>query len=214
MDLHTARVAPDWQLVEAKKRNTWQRLAATTQGVVTPANGLSLLGFALVCLGSWQLYRHAWAMGLSLIIIGRLADLADGHVANATGTKSQLGEFIDATCDKLAVAVIASLAIVTGVMPLWFVCVLLAVNIYLAGFGLLVGRKYDVHPNRPAKLGTFAAWAAVVFVITDAAWPNRVLHILGLLVMVLFVVLSAAGLYVYHRDLRAKLVSRTDAATP
>ncbi len=202
MDLHTARVTPDWQLVDAKKRNAWQRLAAGTQGVVTPANGLSLLGFVLVCVGSWRLYRHVWAVGLGMIVIGRLADLADGYVANATGTKSPLGEFVDATCDKLAVAVVASLAIVTGVMPLWFVCVLLAVNAYLAGFGLLAGRKHGVHPNRPAKLATFAAWAAVVFLITDAAWPNRALHILGLLTMALFVAFSAGGLYVYHRDLR------------
>src|SRR5690349_11384075 len=102
MKLHHAGTKPDWDLVAASKRNSWQRLAKLSYGVMTPGNLLSFIGILLVGIGLAAINRqHIWK-GLVLLAMGRLCDILDGSAAEYTGTKSPLGEAVDASLDKIA----------------------------------------------------------------------------------------------------------------
>src|SRR5260370_1427998 len=100
MNLHHAD-KPDWEKQPPDSWNVWQRLAARTQGVITPANFVSLAGVAMVITGLVLITVNSVLLGTLLVIIGRMADILDGIVAEMTHTKSPLGELIDATIDKM-----------------------------------------------------------------------------------------------------------------
>lgn len=96
-------IAERFQFGEAfeEELNAWQKIAAATNDVVTPANGIDAAGFAAAMYGlnrldSW--WGIGWAAG------GIMADMVDGKVARATGTQSPLGEAIDAGGDKIKLA--------------------------------------------------------------------------------------------------------------
>jgi len=212
MDLHTPNDTPDWTLISSKDANAWQRLALATRGVITPANIVSVMGLLLVTWGADDLRGNAWVFGLSLIAMGRLADLADGLVANYTKTKSRFGEAVDATCDKLAIGIIVIAALVAHVIPVWFLAVILAYNIYLTFFGLMKGRKYHLHASRYAKLAIFASWLALLGMVIYVERPSTLMFILVAIMSFAYGVLAVFALYTYHRDLY-KATSERQALT-
>ena len=115
MQLHHSSGRPDWEATRPTERNSWQRLAARSHGWLAPANGLTLVGFGLVLGGSGYIFAHAYWWGLMLMLGGRLLDIADGWVAERTGTKSPLGEALDAGLDKVGGILALAVLVVTGV---------------------------------------------------------------------------------------------------
>ncbi len=101
MNLHRAESTADWDKCRPSERNIFQKVAATTKGVVTPGNFLTLMGGACVGSGLVDVHNGKTKRGTWKIGIGRVADIFDGAVADITGTKSSLGEMLDATVDKL-----------------------------------------------------------------------------------------------------------------
>src|SRR4051794_15939162 len=102
LDLHHASEA-DWKRLPAAERNSWQRLAARTQGIVTPANLISLGGAAVVFYGLYLIAHSQIVTGILTVLAGRAADIIDGYIAHRTGTKSPLGEAVDVTIDKITI---------------------------------------------------------------------------------------------------------------
>lgn len=85
----------------APQPNVWQKISDATGTVVTPANLLDAAGFAgakygIENLDSWQ--------GIIVAASSFLADVADGKIARATHTSSELGETVDAAGDKVKLA--------------------------------------------------------------------------------------------------------------
>ena len=91
----------DWENQSPEADNIFQFIARHTHGVVTPANAISLAGLFLTISGIRDVSKGDTKEGLSKIFIGRLLDIADGTVAEATKTKSPLGEKVDAGVDKV-----------------------------------------------------------------------------------------------------------------
>ena len=120
----------DWQLSSEDCWNTWQKIAAETDGIITPANiidGLSVVAEAKVqrdlVLGHKMMIeagrsdldadtqRRQFLDGAQQKIDSLMADCAlifvdkiDGTVAQATGTTSRVGEYVDAGRDALVTA--------------------------------------------------------------------------------------------------------------
>lgn len=170
IEWHFATPAPEWAAVPPRKRNSWQRLAASTKGMLTPGNITSAAGVSLVIAGlsaMWQ--EHLWT-GLALIALGRLGDLLDGAIAHKTGTKSPLGEAVDATCDKIGA--FATLVVFAGAGLLWWPAALLIglQNLINALIALIAKRrKYGLHPLVTGKIATAGEWIALLgFALTAA----------------------------------------------
>lgn len=191
MPLHTS-TKPDWQDIPADKRNFWQRYAAATRGVLAPANLLSVVGAVMVIYGLFLLLDHQTIiLGVCLILLGRLADVADGFVADKTGTKSPFGEATDATIDKILLGLALIFFLVGQIIPTVVTLILLT----HAAFNTLVGfagyfRRLPVHPSRYGKYATAAEWLSISLFVLLNVISNDMLQIMAWLSLGVFILLA------------------------
>lgn len=171
LQLHRSRQKPDWELVAVAERNWSQRLAAATSGIVTPANCMTILGVVLVGYGLILLPSQLF-YGVAFILVGRLFDLLDGIVADATGTKGPLGELMDATADKI---VLFGTGLAVG--ALGFISWFIIIPLFLQNIAnVLIGynaKKHHVtlHPSSIGKVATTLQWAGIIGLIATYEIP-------------------------------------------
>ncbi len=118
MNLHRSGKIPDWENIPSDQRNNWQKLAAKTNGFITPGNIITMSGAALVLSGAKDIKNNKERKGFAKLVIGRIADLADGLVADKTGTKSSKGESLDAFVDSAEMIAFLPLIVRKGYLPL------------------------------------------------------------------------------------------------
>lgn len=75
-----------------------------------------------------------------IMLIAYISDLLDGYVARKTNTISELGKAIDPVADKIYVGVLVIAMVSKGLVPLWFVLILLGKDV-ITMIGALVVRK-------------------------------------------------------------------------
>jgi phosphatidylglycerophosphate synthase len=126
---------------------------------------LLLVAFGLVLIAGGRLW-----LGLALVGIGRICDILDGAAAEVTGTKSPLGEALDASFDKIeAFAALIILAAV-GALPWGVAVAVLAHNIFVAAVSLVARyRRLRIHPLAAGKITGFIEWIAIMAFIARAA---------------------------------------------
>ena len=207
MRLHRASKQADWERLPAAGWNRWQRLAARTHKVVTPGNIVSLAGLILVIAGLILIaQRHLWA-GIVVLGIGRALDIVDGFVADRTGTKSHIGEGIDAGFDKAAALGTLVVFATSHVIPLWLALLVGVQNAATALFSLaadMAGRT--IHPNIAGKLGTAALWLGFGGLVAGTAAHTHWLAHAGAVVVVGAVLLSGGATlhYMYGTFMRRR----------
>ena len=162
MQLHRTTGQPDWADIKPAQRNRWQRLAAATNGVITPANAVTVIGLVLVVYGLIKIGRGSYWVGLIAVAIGRLLDVVDGWLAQSTATKSPLGEIMDATVDKIGTFLTLIVFLTSGIGPRWIIVAVATPHI-LISIIVLVGRSRNVrlHPSRLGKLSMALLWVVL-----------------------------------------------------
>ena len=188
MKLHRVSGEPDWSAVATQDRNTWQRLASASKGVVTPGNVVTVLGLTLVILGLIAIDRHDYWLGLILLAIGRLADLLDGWLADRTGTKSPLGEAADVLADKAATIFTLAVFFMDKLVPWPLLGLALLPHLIITLLPLTKSwRQHRLHPSRAGKLSMAMLWVSIPGVIlalaldSDGDWLKVVFEV-GLVV--------------------------------
>lgn len=161
MDLHRTSAKPEWETTAPAQRTAIQNLAASTHGIVTPPNIITVVGLGLVVYGLIEIMQqHLW-LGILWVIIGRLLDIADGMAAQATHTKSPLGEIFDATADKAGTFLTIIVFVLAGITPWWAALALALPQLIIAVVILYKKRAgQGVHPTRQGKLSMAALWLA------------------------------------------------------
>lgn len=163
MNLHRTTGKPDWDKVALSERNSFQKLAAATHGIVSPANVISLIGLGLVVVGLMEVINQQFWMGLGLLAVGRLLDIVDGAVAEATQTKSPLGELFDAAADKVGTLLTIVALFVANVTYWWVIAALLIPQVIIPIVIYYKRQKgINVHPTRQGKLSMAAVWVGIV----------------------------------------------------
>jgi cardiolipin synthase len=185
MRLHRNSGKPDWIRIPPSSRNRWQRLAAATHGIVTPGNVFSIIGLVLVIAGLILLAQREFVAGVILVAIGRLADLADGQSADKTGTKSPLGEIVDASFDKIGAILAIIVFAVCGLAPVLIMAVIAVQNISNIMYSYIARRrKVPLHPSAAGKISTAGQWLVFLLFIVAAAnggiWPAVAYSIAGM----------------------------------
>lgn len=196
MKLHRTTGQPDWTPVAHAKRNFWQRLAAQTNGLLTIGNVFTMIGLVLVIYGLGEIIGYHYYFGGILLAVGRLCDLVDGWLADITGTKSPLGELLDAVVDKIGtVATIVALFIAT-IAPWWVLAAILLPHILIA---LIIALKRSsgihVHPSHIGKLSMAAAWVGILGLVFIAGWQIDWPHPIVALVDAIVALSVTAGFY-------------------
>lgn len=195
MQLHHTSGKPDWFTVKKSDYNVWQKLARSTNGIVTPGNITTVLGFGLVIVGLLQISFHHYWLGIVTVSIGRMFDLLDGWLAEKTQTKSPLGESFDAIADKLGTLFTLVVLVFTHIVPIGTVVLVAAPQLILPFFTLIAhSRHKSIHPSRAGKLSMAFAWVSLAgFVILKAADLHAAVPLI--LATAFAITSSAFGLY-------------------
>jgi phosphatidylglycerophosphate synthase len=192
LNMHRAKKVPDWSAVAEAERNGWQRLAARTGGVVTPANAVTLIGAVVTLWGVGELLARAVWPAVILLVVGRLLDVADGWVAEHTGTKSGLGEILDAVTDKVVTVLTVVGMFLAQVAPAWLMGALVLPHIIITVITFIDrARGVELHPSRLGKTTMLLAWIAIPLMILVRAAHLASGNPFAILVT-LFVLVSAA----------------------
>lgn len=204
MNLHHSADAPDWHKIHDAERTYVQKLAAHTRGVVTPANLISVIGLGLVVYGLWLITDNQIWLGLAVVVVGRLLDLVDGLVAEATKTKSPLGELVDASVDKAATVLSVIALLVIEVASWWIIGVLILPQLLIALVSL-VKRRRDVRlqPSLAGKLSMALVWVSVAgLLILHQVQGTGLLLFSTYTAITLSVILGCAATwqYIYKHD--------------
>jgi phosphatidylglycerophosphate synthase len=167
MDLHRS-LRSDWSNITPQERNIWQRLAAASYGVFTPGNVISVVGGITVIYGLYLFYKNQLIDGCGAIVIGRLCDLLDGLVAEHTKTKSPLGEFVDATVDKILIVLALFVLVNLGLIPLLVGTVLFIHACYMIGIAAVARiKRISIHPSASGKYATAFEWVCASLYILE-----------------------------------------------
>lgn len=162
MGLRELHRRADWYSLSDKERTPVQRLAARSYGLITPANGISMLGLVLTITGLALFYSRQYIIGLSFVGAGRICDIIDGHVARKTRTSSPFGEGLDAAFDKIMVVAACTVLMWLGVLPVVVGVAVLVLQLTVAGLALAV--RHDgrgLHPVRIGKYAMFGLWLVI-----------------------------------------------------
>lgn len=168
MKLHRA-LRSDWSEIAPQQRTLWQRCAAASRGIITPGNLITLIGALLVIRGLYDLAHGQLITGIALLLVGRMADILDGMVADYTKTKSPLGEAVDAVTDKVLTIVALYVLLDKQLLPL-IIGVIMALHVLYNIIVTTVARQLHVslHPSLTGKLSALFEWACVgLFVLID-----------------------------------------------
>ena len=136
--------------------------------VFTP-NWLTVLRIALIPTGVWALFHSPTAMWQSIawliyFILG-MTDILDGHWARKSNRTTPLGAFLDPVADKALIgSAMISLAILDR-FPWWIVAVILAREIGITIFRLLVIRDGVIPASKGGKIKTLTQNFGVSFYI-------------------------------------------------
>lgn len=104
-------------------------------------NGLTLARGLLTCMLAGFLFGPlppgglAWAPAI-LYTLERVIDFFDGYVARSTRNETKLGAILDIEFDGLGILVASGLAIQMGHLPLWYLLLGLARQLFVAGIWL------------------------------------------------------------------------------
>lgn len=162
MNLHRVGQSADWEDIPAEQRNTFQKVAARTRGAITPGNAVSILGMGLVISGAREYTKGNRARGLVLMAAGRVCDNIDGFVADKTGTKSRIGEAVDAVGDKAIAAAVLPMMIDNGTISENVGAAFITKNIVnTASTSIAKKRGAEIHASAAGKQNTFGESATV-----------------------------------------------------
>lgn len=211
MNLHRANKKADWDEIPANERNVFQRIAAKTDGVVTPGNATSVVGAFTVASGLKDIYKGKTKRGIVKVGIGRVGDLVDGTVADKTGTKGPKGEATDAGIDKALMLTALPVLVKKGGLPKYAAGALLAQNAASAAIAAQAKQEdVTLHPSEDGKKAVFGQWGAVgLYGLAEAARradaPNvaRGLEAAGLASLAVATVLGTKAVIGYHAEVQA-----------
>ncbi len=164
MDLHRTRDRGEWSYVKPEDQNRWQKIADRTDGIATPGNAISLVGAIAVGSGLFDISNGHTSKGVFKIGLGRYADILDGKVAAKTGTKSPIGEGVDAAIDKIELGAALPVMLNNKIINKTTFGSILAPNVANVGLSMVAKyRKINVHPSKAGKIATFGQWFAIGF---------------------------------------------------
>ncbi|MFZ9870342.1 MAG: CDP-alcohol phosphatidyltransferase family protein [Candidatus Kapaibacteriota bacterium] len=143
-------------------------LAPTRDDLLTASNLISLFRLLLTAPVAYLIYTdHTW-WAFGLCWFAALTDWLDGYVARATNTVSEWGKVIDPVADKVLVGTIVVMLLVRGLLPLWFVALVIGRDVLIV-LGGVVARRYStvVLPSMwSGKLAVSAiAWTGVTALV-------------------------------------------------
>lgn len=132
---------------------------------MTVSNFLSILRILLIVPVAFLILSdNAGLRVWAAVIIGvaALTDFLDGYYARRLGEVTDLGKILDPVADKVGIGVVAIILALQGLIPAWFIVVVLFRDIAILMGGAYLSRKTAVPPQSTAV----GKWTAAVVALT------------------------------------------------
>ncbi|MFI6791550.1 CDP-alcohol phosphatidyltransferase family protein [Nonomuraea sp. NPDC050383] len=151
-----------------------------------------------------------WAIGV--LAVAGFTDWLDGKIARAFNQTSKLGRIIDPAADKLYVFATILALLVRGVIPWWLVALILARELFVAGFFPVLRRHgyraLQVHFLGKAAMFNLMYAFPLLFLASHTGWYAEMARVTGWAFAV-----WGTGLYWWAGVLYAVQVRRLITAT-
>lgn len=163
MELNASRKKPDWEYIDNAQHNFFQKWASKTNGIITPGNVASIMGFSLVHSGFRDLRNKNRPKALIKIFSGKLLSAVDGTISDLTGTKSPKGRVLNAVVEKCEIVeALASSALINKEIPFFPALVMTIQNTSNSLCETLAHRwGAEIRPTEEHRLANVAQWAAI-----------------------------------------------------
>jgi CDP-diacylglycerol--glycerol-3-phosphate 3-phosphatidyltransferase len=115
-------------------------------------------------------HRQSWMV--VIIVVAGLTDFFDGYVARTLHQVTELGKVIDPLADKITAAGASVLFVLVGVLPLWYLMVVLLRDVLILIGGIYIKAKKNIVPqsNWPGKVAVF--FIAIVMMLAAVDGPG------------------------------------------
>lgn len=149
--------------------------------VLTVPNVLSVIRLLLIPVFAYLLLvAHANGWAVAILMFSGASDWADGKIARLLNQSSRLGVLLDPAVDRLYMVTVPVLLAVSGLVPWWFVIILIVRDgLLTAALPLLRSRGISALPVMYiGKAATFALMCGFPLVLLgtwDALWS----HVIG-----------------------------------
>jgi cardiolipin synthase (CMP-forming) len=132
------------------------------------------------------------------MILMYITDLLDGYLARKLNQISELGKIIDPLADKIAVGAIAIMMFFNGLIPLWFILIVVMRDVLILIFGLILQRKKKIvlMSNYPGKIAVLTIGIALVFSFFK---DTELLSILSSLLYYISTLLIVYSSFLYYK---------------
>lgn len=154
---------------------------ATGDRVLTIPNVLSVLRLLLLPVFGYLLFSGSVGWAVAVLMFSGFSDWADGKIARLVADQSsRLGALLDPAVDRIYMVVIPVVLAAAGVLPWWFVIVLIGRDVVLAAtLPVLRSRGLTALPvTYIGKAATFALMSGLPLVLLgqfDALWSRVIL---------------------------------------
>ena len=131
-------------------------------------NIVTSIRFVLIPLLLYLLIAKDFYHAFYLLLIMGLTDALDGFLAKQMGWVSRLGEFFDPLCDKLMLVGTVLVLALIGLLPIWFVALVVARDMIIVIGGLAYHyyvTQFRAAPSMISKWNTLAQLVLVAIVI-------------------------------------------------
>ena len=134
-------------------------------------NILSIFRFFVTFYFIYAVYQGRMRLALYLFLIQGISDLLDGFIARVTGSKTELGAYLDPIADKTMLVAAFVMLYLVNIIPGWLTLLVLGRDVVIAiGYLVLYRCASNVKP-RPTifgKITTACQIATILYVLWSA----------------------------------------------
>ena len=142
--------------------------------IVTIPNILSMFRLLLIPVFFVLLLIGQFGWALLLIAVSAITDFVDGYVARHFNQVTRLGQLLDPAADRLFILTTLIGLGWVGVLPWWFIAVIVARDVLLLVLGVvLANHRFGPLPvHHLGKMGTFAILFTMPVLLLATAFPE------------------------------------------
>lgn len=133
----------------------------------TFSNALSALRGLLAIPAALTIMAGMGGVTIAIFVFATITDLLDGYLARRLNEVSDLGKILDPLADKIFIGAVVVAMLLEGMLPLWFVAVILARDLLILAGGVIVERRTrTVLPsNYPGKIAVLILSTTLLLIV-------------------------------------------------